>query len=87
MNLLDKVWTSLCVRSLSFSDFKHSNVALMRHNAQPCHIEIIPEVKQLDCKGRGIHMPLPHFVPEGVSQLVHLFLILFHFLPQRVHLW
>lgn len=45
MNLLDKVWTSLCVRSLSFSDFKHSNVALMRHNVQPRHIEIIPEVK------------------------------------------
>ena len=53
MNLLDKVWAPLCVRSLSFGDFKHSNVALVRYNVQPRHIVPIPRVKQLDCRGRG----------------------------------
>ena len=56
MNLLDKVWTSFCVRSLSLGDLKHSNVALVRYNVQPRHTEVIPGVKQLDCRGHP-HAP------------------------------
>ena len=53
MNLLDKVRAPLCVRSLSFGDFKHSNVALMRYDVHPHHIVVIPKVKQLDYRDRG----------------------------------
>ena len=62
MNLLDKVWAPLCIRSLSFGDFKHSNVALVGYNVHPRHIVVVPKVKQLDFRGwRSAHHFTPHF--------------------------